>query len=160
MSQNSRYVRCDVPPASSSVIELLRPKANFNSCLIICSPGFQGVRTHWAGRTVPHLGNDGEVCPWCLQKKRLEWKGYLHVCKVDGKGSAFLELTPDAANYLKPQFEGVDNWRGGVIHVKRKDAKLRATLLCELTSFADAELKLPAPRDVMPTLEKLWANAM
>jgi hypothetical protein len=155
-----QFRRCDTPPRLGRIITIIRIGESEVRTFAVLSTRLFGVYTHWSGegrngRTI-RCHSDARKCKGCKQEMPRRWKGFLCVSSVEGKGKAFLELTPYAADLFMESLKDRIDARGMLIAVKRERKSLRSPLLIEHIGEYGGVETLPPQADPEPTLIRLW----
>lgn len=156
MGKKNVLHRQDTPPSVKALIGIKKVAAAERFTCLVVSTEIHGYWTHWDGqRTVPCL-NGPKLCPYHLKLIPARWAGFVHVANPDGTGNNFLELTALAAQTLLDVCRGRQSMRGAIIHVNRKNGKLRSPLEFALVGEFDLNKPFRAPADPLPTLKRIW----
>jgi hypothetical protein len=88
----------------------------------------------------------------------LRWKGYLHIFDHGKRTECFFEVTPVTAESLLSQLGPDTGMRGSRVKFARMDGD-KARVRVELMGAPLPGAALPATRDPIETLHKLWGLA-
>jgi len=151
-----KLARQDTPPRPGPNLPLIRIKSAEPKAFIILGSGIRGQWTHWNGKASEPCYEPKEECNGCRRGLPRRWKGYIHVYTVAEKKEGFVEVTPTAADILKHFLPADASYRGECIMLNRSSNSEKGRLKCSVHAPYANVASLPAERDPLETLAKLW----
>lgn len=147
--------RQDHPPEAGPTFFVKRLKASEQATMTILSRSIWGTWVHWAGSHSEPCYSEKKQCPGCKRGLPKKWKGYLHAFEHEARRHIFFEITPYSANQILDQ-AGADNPLRGLRLVAVRGKGDKARVRCEVKAATQEPDALPAERDPLETLSKLW----
>lgn len=141
------------PRTSLQTLEILRLAQGTSQTVVLTSPLYQGLLTHYAKRTEVCLGSD---CRECRRGQRLFYRGYGAGLKHDAASKKWLPVVIELTERLEHDMNGI--WSRGQVWLlsKEKDTKeTRGKVTGELKNQLDP-LMIPPPVDIEPPLKALF----
>lgn len=145
-----------LPPRGKETLHLMRLKAGDELLCHCVSQAVWGLNTHWAGNHSEPCFKDKKKCDGCKKGLPHRWKGFLHVIRCSDRKEFFVELTSTATALLHDQVPDREQLRGFRLKIYRGRGGNNSRLKAELYGDKSLDLRLPEPRDPLPTLQKIW----
>ena len=153
----SAFTPADRPQRVEPEYAIIRIVNSGTFTFVVLGHKLEGFQMHWDGsKTVPCFASQSS-CPYCKRGCPQRWKGYLHVFCFNTHREGFLELTPTGAEQFCFPLTADSSVRGVRFNAARANGAKTARLKLQFLPNESDLAKLPEPKSVVRTLEKVFA---